>query len=128
MKAAFSAEAIGLDASTELTARRMGMERDFHRMNRPWVAEIRGLSPRYGYDRQFLRAKADYKRANSRGSRGVVLWWTLESGRVYEARYRTSWKVWEHRFIAVADDGDIKDLTEEEVRAWLASKGSASTS
>lgn len=128
MKAAFSAESIGLTASMEVSARRFGMEREFHRMNRPWVAELRGLSLRYGYERQFLKAKADYKRANSKGSRGVQLWWTLESGRVYETRYRTSWKAWEHRFLAVTDEGDIKDLTEKEVRAWLESAGSASTS
>lgn len=128
MKAAFSAEAIGLDAATEVTARRFGLYRWFYRQSKPWVAEITGLCPRYGYARTFLRHKADYKNANSKGTRGVWFWWTLESGRIYETRYRTSWKNVVHRFMTVTDEGDIKDLTEEEVRAWLASRGSASTS
>lgn len=128
MKAAFGAELIGLDTSTDITARMLGMNREFNRMNRPWVAELVALSERYGYARAFVRHKADYRQANSRGTRGIWFWWTLESGRVYEAKYRvTRSGGWVHRFVTVTDDGDIKDLTEEEVKACL-SKDSASTS
>lgn len=127
MKAAFSAEAIGLTTSDEITAFVFAMTREFHQMNRPWVAEITGVSLKYRYARTFLRGKADYKGSNSKGTRGVWMWWTLESGHIYEAKYRTSWNRWEHRFLTVTDDGDIKDLTEEEVWEWL-KKASASTS
>lgn len=95
---------------------------------RPWVARLAGLSDRYRYDREFVQAKADYREANSRGTRGVWFWWTLESGNVYETRYRTSWERWTHRFLTVTPEGDVVDLTEEEVRTCLANAASESTS
>src|SRR5690606_26902435 len=56
----------------------------------PWVAEIVGLSAKYGYDRRFLRGKEDWSQANSAGSRGVRFYFTLEEGRYYEAYRRVS--------------------------------------
>lgn len=131
MKAAFGAEVIGLGyerMSTKLLVP-LGGRRAVDPVNaRPWLAEITGPDPRYGYARKFLPSKTDYQAASSTGNRGVWFWWTLESGRVYQTRYRTSWAGgYQRRFIAVADDGNIIDLTEEEVRTWL-SEVSVSTS
>jgi len=120
VKAIFSAEAIGLDASTEITARIMGLSREMNRWHRPGVAELTGLSGEADYERRFLRPKADYTHATSTGSRGVWFFWTLEAGRIYEARYRTSWKDWAYRLMTVTEHGEIKDVTVEEVRGWLA--------
>lgn len=119
MKTSFDVEAIGLDASTAKTAAMLGITREMNRQNRPWVAELTGLSRKFDYERRFLRPKADYKHANSTGKRGVRFFWTLEAGRIYETRYRTSWKDWRHRFMIVTECGEIRDVTEEEVRGWL---------
>jgi len=115
VKAAFGAEAIGLQPADLAVVLMRCMSTGYSEPGRPWVAEITGPSGRYRYARTFLRAKTDYKDANSTGSRGVWFWWTLEAGRVYETRYRTSWDRWEHRFLAVTEGGEVKDLTEADV-------------
>lgn len=115
MKAAFGAEAIGWERDDLATTLMRSMSSGYSEPGRPWVAEITGLSERYRYAREFLPAKADFKDANSKGTRGVWFWWTLDAGRVYETWYRTSWNACERRFITVTDDGEIKDLTETDV-------------
>ncbi len=154
MKAAFGAEAIGLGYeadTTKLMAPIMaaaGVDPELRRLldqagiseqwtgrrarnpqhPRPWVAELMGLHPHYRFERRFLSHRTDYRQASSTGNRGVWFWWTLESGHVYEASYRTSWgSGFTRRFLTVAAEGDIVDMTAEEVRAWL-NAGSASTS
>lgn len=148
MKAAFGAEAIGLGhelACNDLLARyprdlrtwitgALGAPvtpagRAIDPVNpRPWLAEIVGLHRRYRFERRFLPYKIDYSQASGTGNRGVWFWWTLESGRVYETWYRTSWQYGrQRRYLTVTDDGQIKDLTEDEVRAWLSGR-STSTS
>lgn len=122
MKAAFRAEAIGFRPDVARLLRRLGVGDQM-----PWVAEITGTDPRYGYARTFVKHKADFRDSNSKGTRGVWFWWTLESGRVYQVKYRESWGGWLARFLRVTDGGDIEDLTEEEVTAWL-SRDSGSTS
>lgn len=84
----------------------------------PWCAEITGTHPRYGLERQFLRHKTDYRDANRKATRGVMFWWTLESGRLYEVKYRTAWNRWHRRFVTVTDEGDIRDVSEQEAREW----------
>lgn len=143
MKAAFGAEAIGLNTDDPLCTAivraypaigdalgvTMRGGRPVDECNpRPWVAEIVGPHPVYRWERRFLRPRWDYSRANGAGTRGIWWWWTLESGRIYEARYRTSWGSGMHRrLMTVGVDGDLVDLTEEEVEAWV-SDCSASTS
>lgn len=127
MKGVLGAEAIGLTPQEERTFQGFGLKDWANRRNRPWVAELLGFDLRYTYRREFVRPKIDYTHANSRGTRGVWFWWTLDSGRVYEARYRSTWTQWHHRWLTVTADGDLKDLTEEEVRQWLSDR-SASTS
>ncbi len=102
-----------------------GLGRAF--MGRPpkpscWVAEILGTHPKYRYERRFLRGKKDYSRANSVGSRGIFLWYTLESGRVYQVQEQTSWRRTRRYFIRVTDEGEIEEIKGDEVKTWLAEK------
>jgi hypothetical protein len=119
VKAALRAEAIGLYGDDANVMERAGLGRSHRRRHQPWCAEITGISERYGFDREFLDAKTDYAAANRKGTRGVMFWWTLESGHYYEAKYRVTRDRAVRRFLAVSDDGEITDLTEAEVRACL---------
>jgi len=130
VKAAFGAEAIGFGHQLKVDAMLapFGVRMRDPVNPRPWVAEIVGRHPRYKYERRFLRPRIDYRKASSTANRGVWFWWTLESGRIYEIWRRTSWRYGrDHRFVTVTEDGDIQDLTREEVDAWLSAR-SASTS
>jgi hypothetical protein len=51
--------------------------------------------------------RTDYSQANSKGSRGVRIWYTLESGRRYKVRSPQSWKSTDEYICHVAEDGDI---------------------
>lgn len=125
MKAAFSAEAIGLGPVPRWDTHLPPGWASDRRL--PWVAEIAGTDPRYGLAREFVPRKLDYRDANRSGQRGVTCWWTLESGRLYQARYRVTWGEWATRWLTVDEDGEIRDLSEEEARRW-ASGISAATS
>lgn len=84
-----------------------------------WVAEITGTDHKYGFDREFLRGRKDYSKANSIGSRGVYLWYILESGRYYEVKERTSWSGSDRYFVKVTMGGDIERVSKSEVEHWL---------
>lgn len=79
-------EAIGDDAvAAERMCRRAGTRfgprRTSHlRLERPWVARIAGLCPRYEFAREFQRWQKDYRNANKRGSRGVFVYYHLPPG------------------------------------------------
>jgi len=88
----------------------------------PWVAEIAGTHPLYRFKRQFLRPKKDYTEANSVGSRGIYLWYTLETGKVYEINEQASWRRWDRRFELVRNDGSRQRLSEDEVHEWLSGR------
>lgn len=98
------------------------------RAPRPWCAEILGPDPRYGLARRFLRPSIDHTYANRSGTRGVHYMWVLSPGSVYEVSHQVGWERTVRRFVAVGDQGEIVDLTEEEVRARWPSDGSESTS
>ena len=51
--------------------------------------------------------RTDYSRANSKGSRGVVVWYALESGKRYFVRSPQSWKNSDEYFCYVNDSGEI---------------------
>jgi hypothetical protein len=123
VKAAFRAEAIGLGPAPR-AAVLSGALAD---RRQPWVAEITGLDERSGLARTFLPRRLDYREANRSGDRGVSAWWTLESGRLYQARRRVTRTRWETLFLAVTGAGEIRDVGEEEALAW-ASAISAPTS
>lgn len=86
---------------------------------RPWVAEIIGIDERYGYARKFLNGKVSYKYANSKATRGVMLWFILESGKLYEVKHYTSWKNSVRYFCEVSRAGDIRTMELNEVNEWL---------
>ncbi|WP_280381421.1 hypothetical protein [Nocardia wallacei] len=86
---------------------------------RPWLAEITGRTPTYRFQRQFLRADIDYSQANSKGTRGVEYSWTLGVNRVYEAAWAPSWTQWVQVYLRADPAGDIVEIDEEEVLAWL---------
>lgn len=87
----------------------------------PWVAEILGRHPTYGYQRQFITRKIDHPAARQPGAdQGVWCWWTLNPGRLYQARYLTGPRgQWTTEWFTTTNDGDIRHLTEQEVEQWL---------
>ncbi|MFA7121499.1 MAG: hypothetical protein WC277_08445 [Bacilli bacterium] len=84
-----------------------------------WVAEIVGTDAKYGYARRFLRGDYDYSHANAKGTRGIFVWFLLESGRVYDVKSPFSWSRTERYFCRVTSDGDIEKISQEDVEAWL---------
>ncbi len=86
---------------------------------RPWVAEITGKDTKFGLARTFLDSKLTRKHANGAHSRGVELWFVLESGRIYEVKNSVSWKRSERYFCSVTAEGDIQRISKEEVDQWL---------
>lgn len=79
-----------------------------------WVAEITGPDEKYGLKREFVRAKLDYSRSNSKGSRGIFAEYILSSGKVYEVNSRVTWGRAERYFCIVDEEtGDIIQIDEE---------------
>jgi hypothetical protein len=81
---------------------------------RYWCARIVGFDPVYKYCREFIRPKKDYSQANSKGSRGVWLYFLLESGFVYEAKSSKR-----RFFCEVNTDGNVVDVSKEYVDEWI---------
>lgn len=92
---------------------------DKPRIRIPWVAEIVGRSNKFQFDRTFLPSNWQRLRANSTHSRGVELWFVLESGKVYQVHHYVSWKKFNRYFCSVSDGGAIAPITEDEVEQWL---------
>ncbi len=112
MKAAFGCEVVGR-SSEVLWQRKL-------RRYRPWVASIAGRDERYGMRREFLHGKNDYRDVNKRDTRGAVRWFTLESGRLYEACYYVKWQEMTRHFLTVdPDEGDIVEVRDEDVPDWM---------
>jgi hypothetical protein len=80
-----------------------------------WVAEIVGFSAKFRYNREFLRGHADYTHANSKMSRGIIVNYVLESGKIYEVYHLTTGSRIRRYFCTVRDDGEIIELSEAEV-------------
>lgn len=129
MKAILKLEAIGDDADSLVKLRAMGIDtalgygvsRAITRRGpkRYWAAEITGFDTRFGYQRRFLYGKKDYMHANSMGSRGVYVYYTLESGAVYEVLEPLSWRKSDRYFCRVTDNGKIERILKEDVDTWL---------
>jgi len=80
-----------------------------------WVAQITGDDSKYKYARRFLRGKKDYTHANRKGSRGVFVYYLLESGYVYDVK-----KSSKRRFFCIVDDqGDIVEVDKDFVDQWI---------
>lgn len=56
---------------------------------------------------QWLRGRTDYSRANSKGSRGVYIWYVLESGHRYRVHAPQSWNSTEVYICTVDEEGNI---------------------
>ena len=69
--------------------------------------------------RRFLDGKRDYSKANSKGSRGIFVWYTLEQDRLYWVRAPQSWHSVETYFAALRLDGSVYRLSEQEAAAWV---------
>ena len=80
-----------------------------------WCAEIIGYDPKYTYNRAFLKGRNDYTHANSKKTRGVYTYYTLEAGKVYEVLEPLSWQRSDRYFCKVDDDGDIVAIEKREV-------------
>lgn len=84
-----------------------------------FVAQIIGRDPKYKWSRIFLRGKKDYSRSNSKGTRGVYIYYELESGSVYDVKKPVSWKNTDRFFCFVDDDGNINRIEENEIEKCL---------
>ncbi len=80
-----------------------------------WVAQITGHDPKYKYARQFIKGKKDYTHANSKGSRGVFIYYLLESGYVYEVKKSSK----RHFFCLVDDEGNIDEVDKDYIEQWI---------
>lgn len=89
-----------------------------------WVAEIVGLDDRYGFSRKFLPYHKDYSKANSVGSRGVMVHYTVEDGPIYEVLSPQTWN-WADRYFCRYEDGAQIRMTKAEVMEWLEKSGLA---
>lgn len=87
--------------------------------NKVWVAEITGVDPKYKYSRTFLKSKVDYSKSNSKGTRGVMHWFIMETGKIYEVEAPISWSRKERYFCKISEDGDIVKIDKEEVAKWV---------
>lgn len=84
-----------------------------------WVAEVIGTDQKYKFARSFLKRKLDYSRSNSKGSRGIFAEYILESGKIYDVKQQVSWRNSKRYFCTVNSEGDIIELSEEEVKNCL---------
>lgn len=80
MRYVLKMESIGDFAATN-AARRWIRGRDINKRDlfllqnasklKPWIAEITGTDPKYGFTRDFLTGQKDYSEASGAGNRGV---------------------------------------------------------
>lgn len=112
MKASIAIEAIGHGEAQRLRLYRGIMrEAGLGRASNALLGDMISLR-RWGvWDADTGRAvcgRADYGRANSKGSRGVRIWYTLESGRRYRVRSPESWTSTDEYHCHVTADGTIE--------------------
>ena len=109
MRASLVIEAIGHGEAQQMRLYR-GIMREAG-LGRAGNALLGDWSPRWGVlDIQTGRevyGRTDYSLANSKGSRGVRIWYTLESGRRYRVRAPQSWKSTDEYVCHVTKDGNI---------------------
>ena len=118
MKASLELRAVAYDdlaAAPETarmaTGRKAAMRRAQTIKAKAWVARI--TQTLNGRQRQFLQAKFDARQD------GAWMYYTLESGHVYEVNSPTGpWHA-ERYFCRVADDGAIVRIDAQDVVTWL---------
>ena len=75
----------------------------------PWVAEIIGLAPLGKLCRSFIRGQRDYRDCNGTGSRGIMIYFHLYPGKIYEVNELLTWDKSRRYFCRVVD-GRIVEL------------------
>lgn len=65
-----------------------------------------------------VHGRRDYSRANSRGTRGVMVNHIIESGALYRVKEPVSWRSMAHYFVSVTADGGLLRMTKEEALEW----------
>ncbi len=120
MKTAFTVEANRLSPAAARLARQLGIAETLRHEDRTWLAEIVGTHARYGYSRIFIQPRVDYRDASPSGRTGIRLWWTLESGHMYELHHGSRLEGRQHRWLTVNTGGDVVDVSEGTVRQWIA--------
>lgn len=96
MKASLCIEAIGYTESKQIA--RFG----FHIQRwGVWLCDSIGTPLREEYGR------VDYTNSNGKGSRGVLIWYTLNSGPIYLVKSPQSWKTIDVYKCYVTEDGNI---------------------
>lgn len=85
---------------------------------KPWVARLTRLDDHFGFAREFIRATYDYTHASKANGKGTRMYFAMPPG-VYEIYWATSWKHEYRGFRRVDDNGDIHDITREEVLECL---------
>ena len=88
------------------------------------VDNVIGLPKRYGCwivsDKMVEQAgKWDYTDSNSKGSRGIKIWYFLKPGCLYFIKSPISWKRIDEYYCVAAKDGNVLRLTKEEAISWL---------
>jgi hypothetical protein len=86
---------------------------------RPWAAKLTGLWPSGKFQHTFLRGNKDYSESNSKGSRGVFIYYTLESGNYYDVYELTSWKNDDRYYCKVDVEGNIIVVDEKEIQIFF---------
>lgn len=64
----------------------------------------------------------DYSQANSKGTRGVMVVYTLEQGVIYRVKAPTSWRSSSQFFAVVDDDGSVLRMSKAEVLEWASER------
>lgn len=93
----------------------------YDRGRRPWVARIASMSHGGSLTRLFVDPNKDYREANKNGDRGVYCTFVLRSGNVYEVHELLNWTKRRRYFCAVEANGDVKEITLEDVARRLSS-------
>ena len=83
--------------------------------NKPWVARITGLDPKYGLKREFVQGLRDYSGSNSMGSRGIETTWLITEPGIYEYNLPRSWKSTDRDFCEVVEGGTDIPISKIEI-------------
>lgn len=89
-----------------------------YKTHRPWVAKVTGRDDVYGLEREFLDHLNDYDKATKNTRRGVLWWFILDDGFLYQVQENVGSQR-HRRYFAKVDDGLVVEVDQEEANAWL---------
>jgi hypothetical protein len=86
---------------------------------RYWVSRIVGKCKKFGFKREFLKPDGiDYKKSNSKTTRGIFRFYWITPGYIYEVSSPQSWRG-TNRYFCRTENGNIIKMTREEVIQWI---------